>query len=83
MWTTISTDNQSGVVEVKALRTAYFKSTNGMKDLVFKVHGYKFQDLPRLMGQVTRVAGRYGKTKVSMVIGETYEIDGMFNLILE
>ena len=54
-----------------------------MKDLVFKVHGYKFEDLPRLMGQVTKVAGRYGKTKVSMVIGETYQIDGKFNLILQ
>jgi hypothetical protein len=79
----ISTDNRSGVVEVKALRTAFFKSINGMKDLVFKVHGYKFQDLPRLMGQVTRVAGRYDKTKVSMVIGETYQVDGKFNLILQ
>ena len=51
--------------------------------MTFKVHGYKFEDLPRLMGQVTLVAKRYGKTKVSMVIGETYEIDGMFKLILE
>lgn len=51
--------------------------------MILKVHGYKSQDLPRLMGQVTLVAKRYGKTKVSMVIGETYEIDGMFKLILE
>jgi hypothetical protein len=56
---------------------------NTLSDMTIKVHGYKFEDLPRLMGQVTRVAGRYGKTKVSMVIGETYEIDGKFNLILE
>ena len=47
-----------------------------------KVHAYKFEDLPRLMGQVSKVAKRYGKTKVSMVIGDTYEIDGKFNLIL-
>jgi hypothetical protein len=51
--------------------------------MTIKVHGYKFADLPRLMGQVTRVAGRHGKTKVSMVIGDSYEIDGKFNLILE
>jgi hypothetical protein len=76
-------DNRSGVVEVKALRTAYFKSINGMSDLVFKVHGYKFEDLPRLMGQVTKIAKRYGKTKVSMMIGETYQVDGKFNLILQ
>ena len=50
--------------------------------MTFKVHGHKFEDLPRLMGQVSKVAKRYGKTKVSMVIGETYHIDGMFNLIL-
>ncbi len=54
-----------------------------MSDLVFKVHGYKFEDLPRLMGQVTKIAKRYGKTKVSMVIGETYQVDGKFNLILQ
>ena len=54
-----------------------------MSDLVFKVHGYKFEDLPRLMGQVSKIAGRYGKTKVSMVIGDTYQVDGKFNLILQ
>lgn len=51
--------------------------------MTIKVHGHKFQDLPRLMGQVTNVAKRYGKTKASMVIGDTYEVDGMFKLILE
>ena len=51
--------------------------------MIIKVHGYKFADLPRLMGQVAKVAKRYGKTKASMVIGETYEVDGRFNLILE
>jgi hypothetical protein len=56
---------------------------NTLSDMTIKIHGYKFADLPRLMGQVAKVAKRYGKTKVSMVIGETYEIDGMFNLILE
>lgn len=54
-----------------------------MSDLVFKVHGYKFEDLPRLMGQVSLVAKRYGKTKVNMIIGESYHIDGKFNLILQ
>jgi hypothetical protein len=48
-----------------------------------KVHGYKFAYLPRLMGQVSKVAKRYGKTNVSMVIGDTYQVDGKFNLILE
>lgn len=56
---------------------------NIMSAMIIKVHGYKFADLPRLMGQVAKVAERYGKTKVSMVIGETYEVDGRFNLILE
>jgi hypothetical protein len=51
--------------------------------MTFKVPGHKFQDLPHESRQVARVAERYGKTKVSMVIGDTYEIDGMFKLILE
>ena len=50
--------------------------------MTLKVHSYKFEDLPRLMGQVAKVAKRYGKTKYRMVIGETYEIDGKINLIL-
>ena len=50
--------------------------------MVFKVDGHKYEDLPRLMRQVSLVAKRYGKTKVRMVIGETYTKDGKFNLIL-
>jgi hypothetical protein len=83
MWTTISMGIPCGAVLGKALKTVLLKSTVGMSDLVFKVHGYKFEDLPRLMGQVTKIAKRYGKTKVSMVIGETYQVDGKFNLILQ
>jgi hypothetical protein len=71
-----------GAVLVKVSKTVLLKLILGMSDLVFKVHGYKFEDLPRLMGQVSKIAGRYGKTKVSMVIGETYQMDGKFNLIL-
>lgn len=55
---------------------------NGLTDMVFKVDGHKYEDLPRLMRQVSLVAKRYGKTKVRMVIGETYTKDGKFNLIL-
>lgn len=41
-----------------------------------QVNSYKFEDLPKLLGQVSLIAKRYGLTKCRMIIGQTYEIDG-------